>query len=187
MADGAKFCGGCGAVATTDKTSGNIGSHLAGAEIAAGLGKAATGVATAVRAAAPEMAAGLKSAAQAAAPAIRKFGDSSYGPTGNDVNYDEFVIQRFANELYQRARGIVIFYSVMGTIIGIILGLTFTRVTNSFGGSNNSGVAWFVLGAICCGIGYWIGQGKAFWLRLEAQNALCRVQIERNTRQESAA
>lgn len=44
-------------------------------------------------------------------------------------------------------------------------------------------VIWLIVGLIIgAAIGYFIGDGKAFELRLQAQSLLCQVAIEENTR-----
>jgi hypothetical protein len=94
------------------------------------------------------------------------------------VNYEAAVIQKFAEMLYSRARSIVVVYTVLGIIVGAVGAGALVR---------GLGIA-SVVGAALCGIlGYFVGQGRAFTLRLTAQQALCQIEIEKNTRGSSAA
>lgn len=93
------------------------------------------------------------------------------------AQYDERVIQSYADALYDRAAVIVFQYTAGAGVLGA-LGAHFsvgdqTAITTSFG-----------IGAL---IGFVLGRGKSFRLRLEAQTALCQMQIERNTRPSSRA
>jgi uncharacterized membrane protein YeaQ/YmgE (transglycosylase-associated protein family) len=89
----------------------------------------------------------------------------------NMVRYDESIIKRYAQALYDQADLSVFLF----TLIGILLG----------GGAGwmMQGEVGAMLGAVLLGtIGYFMGQSRAFQLKLTAQLALCQVQIERNTR-----
>jgi hypothetical protein len=62
-------------------------------------------------------------------------------------------------------------YALGGVMTGASIGLA------------SPGLQTTVVAAILLGIvGYIVGRGKAFRLELEAQLALCQVQIEKNTR-----
>ncbi|HMP00801.1 MAG TPA: hypothetical protein PKE26_17020 [Kiritimatiellia bacterium] len=92
------------------------------------------------------------------------------------VSYDRTVIQTFADFLYQRAASIIAIY----TIIGVILGGIFGRVIMGAGG--------MILLAMLAGFaGYLAGNQRAIAYKLQAQMALCQVQIEINTRRSSNA
>jgi hypothetical protein len=94
------------------------------------------------------------------------------------VRYDPQVIQEHAQRLYDRAMGIIIIYGVglglLGLLGGALLGAgkrgDFEPVTALLGG--------LLFGAL--GVAY--GQARGFELRLQAQTALCQVQIEVNGR-----
>jgi len=86
------------------------------------------------------------------------------------VSYDPAVIRNFAQTLYDRAATIMFVYTAIGVAIGGTVGKL------AFG---NTGM--FILAAFAGGIGYFIGSQRAFMLKLQAQTALCQVQIERNT------
>lgn len=111
------------------------------------------------------------------------------------VAYDPSVIQEFANRLYRQARWITFVSSVRGLIIGFIIGgviggavlfymLKVQQAPYSSPGSPSFEAVWIcalvfaVLGAMS---GYFRGRELSFKLRLEAQVALCQVQIERNS------
>lgn len=87
------------------------------------------------------------------------------------VRYEERLIQTYADRLYSMAIVVVTLWTLLGAGAGYIAGQLLLR-------GNAGGETALVAGMI----GFAIGQGKAFWYRLEAQVALCQVQIERNTR-----
>lgn len=91
--------------------------------------------------------------------------------------YDAEVIREFADELYNRAAGIVFMYSLYGFVIGGAAGFL---AIYAAGGS--ALIVGLILGAVGAGIGKRIGDKKAFELRLKAQRALVQVKIEENTR-----
>lgn len=94
-----------------------------------------------------------------------------------DVQYDPRIIVMFAQRLYNQAARIVALCVAFGCVAGFILGAV--AGSTAFDAGAITGVlAAFVFGAF----GYAIGQGRAFALRLQAQTALCQVQIEANTR-----
>lgn len=90
------------------------------------------------------------------------------------VSYDPNVIQEFADKLYARADAIVVGWTAVGALAGFVLG-------SLMGGGGTRIVLIFLAGAI----GYAVGMQRAFLLKLQAQQALCQVEIERNTRTEA--
>jgi sulfite exporter TauE/SafE len=94
------------------------------------------------------------------------------------VSYDERVINQFAARLYQRAAAIVAMYVIIGGILGAIVGAYAARGMLA----DTAGVAMVVIGALGAVFGYVAAADRAFALRLQAQTALCQLQIERNTR-----
>jgi len=94
------------------------------------------------------------------------------------VEYDPDVIQEFAEKLYAKARNVTvtstIVYGMCGAISGLLMGY-FAKLPDST--TVLPVVGLLVMG----GIGYSMGATKAFTLRLQAQTALCQMQIERNT------
>lgn len=88
------------------------------------------------------------------------------------TTYDPSVIQEFADKLYARANSIVASYTVLGALLGGAGGFAATQE-----------VALSVAG-VCFGglLGFMAGREKAAALKLQAQTALCQIQIEENTR-----
>lgn len=87
------------------------------------------------------------------------------------IRYDASIIREFAQSLYNQAESTVLIYTIGGIVIGVGLGYLISTVA-------------LLIGAVIIGgIGYMIGQARAFQLKLQAQVALCQVQIEENTRQ----
>ncbi len=111
------------------------------------------------------------------------------------VTYDPAVIQEFADRLYQQARYIVITSCLKGLVIGLLIGGVIggavqfalvraqqapysSPISTSFDAVWIAALIVAALGAIS---GISRGREKSFKLRLEAQSALCQVQIEKNT------
>jgi len=93
------------------------------------------------------------------------------------ASFDPTVIQQFAEALYRRAGTIVVFYAFLVAVLGGGLGLFLGQATGL--GPGPGALAMLVLGAL---LGAALGREKAFALKLQAQTALCQVQIEKNTR-----
>lgn len=96
------------------------------------------------------------------------------------VSYDASVIESFAEALYAQAKSVVIRYSVTFAAVGFVAGFVPMAIS-----SRDMNAAPVVGGLVACvglliGISY--GRTKAFALRLQAQQALCQVQVEKNTR-----
>jgi len=88
------------------------------------------------------------------------------------MQYDSNVIVEFAAKLYKRAGSMILSYTVFGVLLGAIGG--FMVIPEAVAA---------VIGAMILGlIGFKLGVDKAFQLKLQAQVALCQVQIETNTR-----
>lgn len=87
--------------------------------------------------------------------------------------YDPSVIHDFAERMYRSAFNVLVFAVIAGVIGGFVGGY-------ALGGGK---AFWGVLGAILgCVVGYFVGLERGFWLKLEAQRALCLAEIEANTR-----
>lgn len=95
-------------------------------------------------------------------------------PPASSVHYDPVIIEQMAERLLARARSLLIFYTLVGILLGVILAVAASTLT-SFGGVGVVGLlllAW---------IGYAIGEERGFSLELQAHLLLCQVSIERNT------
>ena len=92
------------------------------------------------------------------------------------ARYDSAVIHEFADSLYFQAELGVLTYTIGGLAVGVGLGNIISETVGA------------IIGAVFLGaLGYFSGQSRAFQLKLEAQVALCQVQIEENTRRVSGA
>ncbi|MEP6976709.1 MAG: hypothetical protein ABI948_01505 [Thermoleophilia bacterium] len=96
---------------------------------------------------------------------------------------DPGIIELAAARLYSKADAVV-----MGSIAtGIVVGASFRAIPlTSLGASwptpSTFGFAMLIVGAILGAvIGYTVGDAPAFGYRLQAQSALCQLQIERDT------
>lgn len=87
------------------------------------------------------------------------------------AQYDPKVIHKFADHLYSKANAVIVIYTIVGALIGGIGGYVLK-------GSSVALLGLVILGAL----GLYIGIGKAFSLKLQAQTALCQLKIEENTR-----
>ena len=97
------------------------------------------------------------------------------------ATYDATIIQQFADRLYRQAQQVVAVSTVLGLIIGALIGygLATAATENGGGGAGTWALVVALVGAL---IGYAQGTQKAFILKLQAQTALCQAQIEANTR-----
>lgn len=98
------------------------------------------------------------------------------------MNFDPGIIETFAHQLYRRASRIVLMYALQYILLGVCSGALVyyflpAPIAHEFGGVI-AGVTPFLFLLI----GLSIGNERAFNLRLQAQTALCQLQIERNTR-----
>ena len=91
--------------------------------------------------------------------------------------YDPRVIQQFADRLYLEARTVVGLATALGVVVGAFVGYVGGQV------SGGMGAAGALTGVCILGLaGLAIGAHRAASLRLQAQVALCQLQIEWNTR-----
>lgn len=92
--------------------------------------------------------------------------------------YDSSVILTFAERLYEQAAGIEVAYAVGGAVVGGAAGGAIGAALH-----DASSLLIGLIGAVIVGAIAWqLGRQKAAALRLQAQVALCQVQIEENTR-----
>jgi hypothetical protein len=93
------------------------------------------------------------------------------------VKYDSQLIQKLADRLYAEADRAVVQSTVVATMVGVIAGYVIAAVTRV------PTVGFVIVCAVVAGgIGYVRGREKAFTLRWQAQQALCLMHTERNTR-----
>jgi len=97
------------------------------------------------------------------------------------IEYDPVIIGRYASRLYTRARSITVLYTFLGGVIAVG-GIGFVARAADFGTFGMGMGEMLIIGLVGALIGYVLGSERAFWLRLQAQNALCQAQIELNTR-----
>lgn len=91
------------------------------------------------------------------------------------VQYEPKVIEEFAASLYATADAIVVGYSLLGGLVGAVGGYVVLQSAGAL-------FALFVGALLGWLLGFATGRSKAFNLRLQAQQALCQVRIEANTR-----
>ena len=96
------------------------------------------------------------------------------------VTYDPKIIRAFANDLYRIADRVVLMTTLKYGLIGAVIGAS---AGAGIGGVQSSPITIgaVILGAIAGFIGRGAGEEKAFAYKLQAQTALCQVQIESNT------
>jgi len=99
------------------------------------------------------------------------------------AEYDPQIVQKFADRLYSQAAGIIGLSAVLGFLIGTVAGGAVGNATAKQG----TGTYILIGGIIATLIGWLIGRERAFHLKLEAQRALCQLQIEKNTRVRESA
>lgn len=97
------------------------------------------------------------------------------------VQYDPQIITQHAETLYRRASGIVFTYGVLGFLVGA--GILGALAAQHLGNS----VTVLVGGLVSMFMGVSIGRSRAFVYQLQAQQALCQVAIELNTRRTAAS
>jgi hypothetical protein len=104
------------------------------------------------------------------------------------TQYDSGILQRFADELYRQAKWIIV-----GTVLRYCLVVFLFMFVACFvlgiqqpqlALSNDGLVVACIVSLIGIPIGIEAGRKKAFNLKLQAQQILCQVQIEQNTREQ---
>lgn len=104
-------------------------------------------------------------------------------PAAARVDYESRVIEEFAASLYRKASAASRGSVAVGVALGFVFGST---PLTSFGAAwpipPGLELATVILGVLLGGyLGYLIGTARAFGYKLQAQAALCQVEIERNT------
>ena len=91
------------------------------------------------------------------------------------VEYDPQVIYKFADRLYKQANSIIAIYTLIGGLTGGAIGYYFAIPL----GIKSLTILCALFLAF---LGFALGNERAFTLKLQAQTALCQVEIEANTR-----
>jgi hypothetical protein len=104
-------------------------------------------------------------------------------PSSSLPSYDPRVIEQFAEKLYRKASAFVAGSVVIGAALGAAFGaIPLTSLGASWPIPSLFGFATLLVGGLVGAvIGYVIGDTRSFGYRLQAQAALCQLQIERNT------
>ena len=104
------------------------------------------------------------------------------------TNYDENVLQRYADDLYRQAKWIMVWSAVRyGLIVflasfGTIMVVASSQKNVSTDAANSGMMLVLFLTLIGIAVGVDAGRRKAFMLKLQAQQILCQRQTEINTR-----
>lgn len=93
--------------------------------------------------------------------------------------YDPSIIEEHAATLYRRAARVVFFWTIL---VGAVASVAALLALKQYPAGDPTRMAILVSGVVGMMVGYYMGSGRAFQLRLQAQLALCQVAIERNTR-----
>lgn len=94
------------------------------------------------------------------------------------VDYDPSILAAYAQRLYAKARAIEYRYTMIGVLVGGLLGMYLGTHVES-----ERLFVWVGTATVCGMIGFAIGRARAFHLRLEAQKVMCQAMIEGNTRE----
>ena len=93
------------------------------------------------------------------------------------IEYDPEVIQKYATRLYRRANSMMAAYALAGLVLG---GLGGTMLGEAMmAASTTPALIGAAIGAV---VGWMLASARAETLKLMAQQALCHVRIEQNTR-----
>jgi hypothetical protein len=89
----------------------------------------------------------------------------------------------FAERLYQKASSFLYGSVVCGVVVGMSFGaVPLTSLGEAWPIPSTFGFATMLLGGILGGvIGYVVGDTRAFGYKLQAQSALCQLELERNS------
>jgi hypothetical protein len=97
------------------------------------------------------------------------------------AGYDPKIIERFVDQLVRKADTVRVGCSVAGGIFGVFVGaVPMTPLRSVWGIPSGLGVATVIVGALLGTlVGYVVGEGRAFRYRVQAQNAIFQLEIER--------
>ncbi len=95
------------------------------------------------------------------------------------VKYDPTIIRDYASGLYKQSKSVTTCYFFIGIFAAIIV---FSKISDMLNGDFDFLIVAIgvFIGAV---MGIFAGKNRAFEMLLEAQQALCQVQIQENTRQ----
>ena len=95
--------------------------------------------------------------------------------------FDPTILEQFANQLLKKADSVRVGSAVAGGVVGVIFGaVPLTPLASVWPIPAIFGFATILLGALAgVLVGYVVGEGRAFRLRVQAQTALFQVDIER--------
>ncbi len=104
------------------------------------------------------------------------------------TTYDENILRKYADDLYQQAKWIVVWTAVrygagvflVALIFGIVIGSQQKQLAEEAANQGFGLVLFLTVVGIVAGVD--AGRRKAFHLKLQAQEILCQRQIEINTR-----
>lgn len=99
--------------------------------------------------------------------------------------YDPTILAKFADQLYSEAASIIVRFTLLGFLGGGVIGLG-TGVTDGFRHMDTTMGVAAVFAVIAGLLGYFAGSARAFALKVQAQQLLCQLQIEVNTRSAGA-
>lgn len=103
--------------------------------------------------------------------------------------YDPRIIERHASKLYAKASAVVTGSAAAGGFVGAAFGaVPLTSLGDAWPVPSAFGLATLLLGLIAGTlVGYVVGDARSFGYRLQAQSALCQIQLERNMAQTARA
>ena len=94
------------------------------------------------------------------------------------VEYDPQVIQDYADGLYKQSKSITTCYFFIGIFAAIII---FSKISEILMGEFDFLIV--AIGVFIGGVmGLFAGKNRSMEMQLEAQQALCQVQIQKNTK-----
>jgi hypothetical protein len=98
-------------------------------------------------------------------------------------DFDPRIIEAFAENLYKKAASFLVGSVVFGVVMGMSFGaVPLTSLGEDWPVPSMLGFATMLLGGVLGGvIGYVVGDTRAFGYKLQAQGALCQLEVERNS------
>ena len=98
------------------------------------------------------------------------------------VEYDAGVLKQYATRLKFKANWAIFSHSVMGLLVGLIIGVLFSEILSVALGDLQLILIFATVGIL---LGYLLGREAAFKIQILTQQILCQVAIEQNTRNRS--